>query len=107
MFLICIYKQIEQRPSLSVRSSRITSFVLFPEELPENDGGTLLLGKEFFRNCKAMFSGPTNALETRAQGFPVKHLNILDPLKDNNNLGRSVNKGSLLFCLPILLFSQF
>ncbi|KAI6670227.1 hypothetical protein NL676_005112 [Syzygium grande] len=64
------------------------------EELSENDSGTLLLGKEFFRNCKAMFSGPTNALETRAQGFPVKHLNILDPLKDNNNLGRSVNKAN-------------
>ncbi|KAF8009877.1 hypothetical protein BT93_J0764 [Corymbia citriodora subsp. variegata] len=72
----------------------VSSLPILEEELPENDGGTLLLGKEFFRNCKAMFSGPTNAFETRAAGFPVKHLNILDPLKDNNNLGRSVNKAN-------------
>ncbi|KAL3717908.1 hypothetical protein ACJRO7_003100 [Eucalyptus globulus] len=72
----------------------VSSLPILEQELPENDGSTLLLGKEFFRNCKAMFSGPTNALETRAPGFPVKHLNILDPLKDNNNLGRSVNKAN-------------
>ncbi|KAI3419523.1 uncharacterized protein J3R85_013228, partial [Psidium guajava] len=72
----------------------ICSLPILEEELPEHDDDTLLLGKEFFRNCKAMLSGPANAVETRAQGFPVKHLNILDPLKDSNNLGRSVNKAN-------------
>jgi hypothetical protein len=32
-------------------------------------------------------------LENGAHEFPIKHLNIVDPLKSSNNLGRSVNKG--------------
>lgn len=32
-------------------------------------------------------------LEIGANVFPVKYLNIIDPLKESNNLGRSVSKG--------------
>jgi hypothetical protein len=33
-------------------------------------------------------------LENGAPEFPIKHLNIVDPLKSSNNLGRSVNEGT-------------
>ncbi|KAH0934976.1 hypothetical protein HID58_012093 [Brassica napus] len=32
--------------------------------------------------------------ETNPRAFPSKYLNIIDPLKENNNLGRSVNKAN-------------
>ena len=44
-----------------------------------------------------MFSVPFRGLETNSRTFPLKHLNIIDPLRENNNLGRSVNKGIYLF----------
>ncbi|KAF7814743.1 chloroplast stem-loop binding protein of 41 kDa b, chloroplastic [Senna tora] len=40
------------------------------------------------------FSAPARVSKTVAQDFPVKHLNILDPLRSNNNLGRSVSRGN-------------
>ncbi|KAF7821214.1 chloroplast stem-loop binding protein of 41 kDa b, chloroplastic [Senna tora] len=40
------------------------------------------------------FSAPARVSKTVAQEFPVKHLNILDPLRSNNNLGRSVSRGT-------------
>ncbi|XP_031271328.1 uncharacterized protein LOC116129750 [Pistacia vera] len=59
-----------------------------------NDGDELLLSQEFLRRCREIYSVPIKALETTGHEFPVKHLNIVDPLKDNNNLGRSVSKGN-------------
>ncbi|KAB1215073.1 hypothetical protein CJ030_MR4G018543 [Morella rubra] len=38
--------------------------------------------------------GAHHALETNSQPFAQKHLNIIDPLRENNNLGRSVNRGN-------------
>ncbi|KAL6341591.1 hypothetical protein AAG906_032711 [Vitis piasezkii] len=63
-------------------------------ELPENGQDDLLLSEEFLRNCVDMFSVPFRGLETNSRTFPLKHLNIIDPLRENNNLGRSVNKGN-------------
>ncbi|XP_031372713.1 uncharacterized protein LOC116187855 isoform X2 [Punica granatum] len=54
----------------------------------------LLLGKDFLRSCKELFSVPDP--DDRTKRFPVKHLNIVDPLKENNNLGRSVSKGNAM-----------
>ncbi|XP_057979382.1 uncharacterized protein LOC131165515 isoform X2 [Malania oleifera] len=59
-----------------------------------NGGDQLLLSEEFIQNCREMFSGPTMVVETKAYDVPLKYLNILDPLKLNNNLGRSVSKGN-------------
>lgn len=39
------------------------------------------------------FSVPSRGLEQNLRAFPQKYLNIIDPLKENNNLGRSVNRG--------------
>lgn len=54
----------------------------------------LLLSEEFLQSCRDIFSLPSNGLETNQRAFPLKHLNIIDPLKENNNLGRSVNRGN-------------
>ncbi|XP_021297204.1 uncharacterized protein LOC110426322 [Herrania umbratica] len=63
-------------------------------ESPENDGDEPLLSQDFLRHCREMFSVPMQSLEIGAHAFPIKHLNVVDPLKENNNLGRSVGKGS-------------
>ena len=69
------------------------SLSLCAAEVPETEMGDLLLSEEFLRNCQDMFSVSPNGIETNFRVFPLKHLNIIDPLKENNNLGRSVNRG--------------
>ncbi|KFK34407.1 hypothetical protein AALP_AA5G141000 [Arabis alpina] len=63
-------------------------------ETPENGGQDLLLTSEFLKECLEMYSVPSRGFETNPRVFPSKHLNIVDPLKENNNLGRSVSKGN-------------
>ncbi|XWS13061.1 hypothetical protein CRYUN_Cryun36dG0005100 [Craigia yunnanensis] len=63
-------------------------------EMPENGGGDLLLSNDFLRECVEKFSVPSRGFETNSRTFPQKHLNIVDPLRENNNLGRSVSKGN-------------
>ncbi|KAG5049917.1 hypothetical protein HKD37_04G011234 [Glycine soja] len=64
-------------------------------EAPECDQGEFLLQKEFLGNYKNMCSYPAGASETLTHEFPVKFMNILDPLRNDNNLGRSVSIASL------------
>ncbi|KAH7542815.1 hypothetical protein FEM48_Zijuj02G0115000 [Ziziphus jujuba var. spinosa] len=71
--------------------SSLTSVVA---DLPKNKRDDLLLSQEFLKNCLDMFSVPSSGLETNLRAFPLKHLNIIDPLKETNNLGRSVNRGN-------------
>ncbi|XWS74437.1 hypothetical protein CRYUN_Cryun02cG0216100 [Craigia yunnanensis] len=54
------------------------------------------LSEDFLRQCINMFSVPSRGVETSPQLFPLKRLNIIDPLKQNNNLGRSVNREAVL-----------
>ncbi|KAJ0985443.1 hypothetical protein J5N97_003799 [Dioscorea zingiberensis] len=63
-------------------------------EAPENDGGELLLCKDFLRSSMDLFSIPPRGVENSPRVFMQKHLNIVDPLRENNNLGRSVSKGN-------------
>ncbi|PNY07931.1 poly(A) RNA poly(A)merase cid14 [Trifolium pratense] len=58
------------------------------------NGGNTLLTDEFIRSCVESFSVPPRGIDLNLRAFPHKHLNIIDPLKENNNLGRSVNKGT-------------
>ncbi|KAL8117392.1 hypothetical protein AgCh_015329 [Apium graveolens] len=53
-----------------------------------------VLSEEFLRNCVDMFSVSPKSSESNLRAFPKKNLNIIDPLKENNNLGRSVNRGN-------------
>ncbi|KAG2263388.1 hypothetical protein Bca52824_070467, partial [Brassica carinata] len=64
-------------------------------ETPENGGQDLLLTSEFLKECLEMYSVPSPGFETHPRVFQSKYLDIVDPLKENNNLGRSVNKANL------------
>uniref|UniRef100_A0A2P2MG45 Uncharacterized protein MANES_07G140200 n=1 Tax=Rhizophora mucronata TaxID=61149 RepID=A0A2P2MG45_RHIMU len=61
---------------------------------PENTRNCLLLGQEFLQNFREHFSVPIKAPKNAGLQFPVKHLNIMDPLKEGNNLGRSVSRAN-------------
>ncbi|XVF41223.1 hypothetical protein PTKIN_Ptkin01aG0263300 [Pterospermum kingtungense] len=63
-------------------------------ETLENHGEEPLLSQDFLRHYREIFSIPGQSLEMGAHDLPVKHFNIMDPLKENNNLGRSVSKGN-------------
>ncbi|GKV02277.1 hypothetical protein SLEP1_g14734 [Rubroshorea leprosula] len=73
---------------------RISSLPEVLVETPENGGVDLLLSNDFLKDCLERFSVPSKGFETNLRTFPQKHLNIVDPLKENNNLGRSVSKGN-------------
>ncbi|XP_031103777.1 uncharacterized protein LOC116007281 isoform X1 [Ipomoea triloba] len=73
---------------------RLSSLPDIVAEAPENGGGDFLLSNDFIRYCVSKFSVPSRGFETNARTFQQKHLNIVDPLKENNNLGRSVSKGN-------------
>ena len=67
-------------------------FLCFLVDNPGNDEEPML-SEEFLRNCVDMFSVLPKSSESNFRAFPKKNLNIIDPLKGNNNLGRSVNRG--------------
>ncbi|XP_057533253.1 uncharacterized protein LOC130811094 isoform X1 [Amaranthus tricolor] len=63
-------------------------------EPPRKDGGELLLSKLFLDACSAVYAVFPGNHENQGQPFLSKHFNVIDPLRVNNNLGRSVNKGN-------------
>ncbi|KAG0604768.1 hypothetical protein M758_9G006000 [Ceratodon purpureus] len=62
---------------------------------PRGDGGELLFTKAFLDACERVYGGliPVNQ-RSKPNKFAVKSLNIIDPLRNTNNLGRSVNQGN-------------
>ncbi|KAJ8561489.1 hypothetical protein K7X08_037222 [Anisodus acutangulus] len=74
-----------------VRKASLPDIVV---EMPDNARNNVLLSEEFLRNCMEMFSVPSRDAEMNTRAFQQKHLNIIDPLKENNNLGRSVHRGN-------------
>ncbi|RAL52028.1 hypothetical protein DM860_016526 [Cuscuta australis] len=73
---------------------RLSSLPEIVVETPQNNGGDFLLSNDFIRDCVRKFSVPSKVGEMNSRAFQQKHLNIVDPLKENNNLGRSVSKGN-------------
>ncbi|XP_074559707.1 uncharacterized protein LOC141815650 isoform X2 [Curcuma longa] len=67
---------------------------LLVADVPDFNGSDLLFSKEFIEECAEMFSASLRLSATSPKVFAKKHLNIVDPLKQNNNLGRSVSKGN-------------
>ncbi|KAH6766075.1 PAP/OAS1 substrate-binding domain superfamily [Perilla frutescens var. hirtella] len=63
-------------------------------KVPEDGWTDLMFSQEFLENCMEMFSVSSRAFEGKSKAFQPKHLNIIDPLKENNNLGRSVHMGN-------------
>ncbi|XP_020693330.1 uncharacterized protein LOC110107409 isoform X1 [Dendrobium catenatum] len=71
----------------------LSSLTQLSVESSDNYGGDLLLTEEFLRSCADSFSVPVRGSEANSRPFTRKHLNIVDPLRSNNNLGRSVSLG--------------
>lgn len=69
-----------------VRLSEVPRIVA---ERPPNSND-LLLNVGFLRRCSETLSVPMRPRDV----FSKKHLNIVDPLNDRNNLGRSVSQGN-------------
>lgn len=63
-------------------------------EPPRKDSGELLLSKLFLDACSSVYAVFPGGQENQGQPFIMKHFNVIDPLRVNNNLGRSVNKGN-------------
>lgn len=61
---------------------------------PRKDGGMLLLTKAFLDECGSKYAVvPPYGRENPERRFVPKYFNVIDPLRADNNLGRSVNKG--------------
>ncbi|KAG8363261.1 hypothetical protein BUALT_Bualt19G0003800 [Buddleja alternifolia] len=63
-------------------------------EPPRKDSGELLLSKLFLDACSSVYAVLPGGQENNGQPFVSKHFNVIDPLRVNNNLGRSVSKGN-------------
>ncbi|KAJ6972491.1 hypothetical protein NC653_032930 [Populus alba x Populus x berolinensis] len=63
-------------------------------EPPRKDGGELLLSKLFLEARSAVYAVLPAGQDNQGQPFLSKHFNVIDPLRINNNLGRSVSKGN-------------
>lgn len=61
---------------------------------PRKDKANLLLQKGFLESCNAVYAVSQGRTENAGQPFISKHFNVIDPLRANNNLGRSVSKGN-------------
>ncbi|KAL7095141.1 hypothetical protein ACP275_10G005700 [Erythranthe tilingii] len=73
---------------------RLSSLPALIAEMPEDSDRDLLLSSDFLSSCVGMFSVPCRGNDKNSRGFQTKHLNIVDPLKESNNLGRSISKGN-------------
>ncbi|KAG8073993.1 hypothetical protein GUJ93_ZPchr0006g44804 [Zizania palustris] len=76
----------------------ISSLPDMTAEAPRLDGGDLLLSKSFLDKCSYSYAvtpriQPIQESQIQ-QPFVSKHFNVIDPLRTNNNLGRSVSKGN-------------
>ncbi|KAL2339644.1 hypothetical protein Fmac_007584 [Flemingia macrophylla] len=65
-------------------------------ESPRKDSPEFLLNEKFLKDCESCYGFMPSSQELREKPFVSKFLNIVDPLRSNNNLGRSISKGN--FC---------
>ncbi|CAN1309244.1 hypothetical protein LINPERPRIM_LOCUS27634 [Linum perenne] len=72
----------------------ISSLPNVTAEAPRKDDGDLLLDKSFLDACGLVYAVFPNGQEHNGPPFTSKHFNVIDPLRVNNNLGRSVSKGN-------------
>nr|KYP69866.1 Poly(A) RNA polymerase cid14 [Cajanus cajan] len=75
---------------------RISSLPNMRAEPPRKNCQELLLREQFLYGCESCYGVMPSSQELREKPFASKFLNIVDPLRSNNNLGRSINKGN--FC---------
>lgn len=72
---------------------------------PRKDSGNLLLSKLFLEACSSVYAVFPGGQESNGQKFSSKHFNVIDPLRVNNNLGRSVSKGKYEVVRLIFVFT--
>jgi len=82
----------------SEQSCLFSHFIVenYAAEPPRKDSGHLLLNKLFLDACSTVYAVFPGGQENQGQPFVSKHFNVIDPLRTNNNLGRSVSKGMFL-----------
>lgn len=71
----------------------ISSLPKIVVQLPHNCND-LLLTDAFLRSSREATLSSVGVVGHQNSAFPVKFLNILDPLREDNNLGRCVSKGN-------------
>ncbi|XP_066339064.1 uncharacterized protein [Miscanthus floridulus] len=74
-----------------VSLSSLPELVTDPPDTQDDD---FLQREEFLKECTESFSVLPRNSETNPRVFSRRFLNIVDPLKQSNNLGRSVSKGN-------------
>uniref|UniRef100_A0ACD5YLT2 Uncharacterized protein n=1 Tax=Avena sativa TaxID=4498 RepID=A0ACD5YLT2_AVESA len=74
-----------------VAVSSLPNLIVEGTDVPGDD---LLFDKEFLEDSVENTCVPPWNFDARCTKFRVKHLNIIDPLKECNNLGRSVNRAN-------------
>lgn len=82
----------------------------FTAEPPRKDVGELRAGERFLKACSRVYAVNPVAQEIQGQPFVSKHFNVIDPLRENNNLGRSVSKGTYWiesYCLLYFFFLMY
>ncbi|KAJ6847112.1 uncharacterized protein M6B38_284895 [Iris pallida] len=72
----------------------ISSLPDMAAEPPRKDSDGLLLSKHFLDACSTVYAVFPVGQENQRQSFVSKYFNVIDPLRTNNNLGRSVSKGN-------------
>jgi hypothetical protein len=89
--------------SCYITTCALNSDVFLAAEPPRIDGGELLLTKAFLDACSETYGIVPIGQDAKSNMFHMKFLNIIDPLRIANNLGRSVSKGTeSLLSIPVL-----
>lgn len=63
-------------------------------EPPQKHGGQLLLSHAFLYACSQAYAVLPAGQDNQGRIFSSKYMNVVDPLRTNNNLGRSISRGS-------------
>lgn len=62
------------------------------EGSPHSSNGNFLLSEDFLKACREKYSALPEINQSKT--FSQKFMNLVDPLRPFNNLGRSVNSGN-------------
>eukprot|EP00250_Pteridium_aquilinum_P005429 c15519_g1_i1 orf=234-3122(-) len=74
---------------------RLTALHEMTVEPPNKGGGDLLFSRDFLSKCRQQYGDlPIGAPDFQERNFSSKNMNVVDPLRFDNNLGRSVNRGN-------------
>ncbi len=71
-------------------------YFFFTADSPDTVNDDFTMREDFLKECAQWFTVLPRNSEKNTQVFPRKFFNIVDPLKQSNNLGRSVSKGLFL-----------